>query len=87
MAYCFTLYHESFEAEKFHGKLYMQTFAKKLSRNPTYFPLNPYLNSAILNFHIKSFMDMQKTTKTVKLFCLETFMVYGSMHALTVPSM
>ena len=28
------VYHGSFEAEKFHGKLYMQTFVKKLSWNP-----------------------------------------------------
>ena len=45
--------------------------------NPSYFLLNPYLNSAILTFHIKSFMDMQKSMKTAKIFCLKTFMVYG----------
>ena len=28
-------YHESFEAEKFCSKLYTQTFAKKLLRNPS----------------------------------------------------
>ena len=47
-------YHESFEAEKFCSKLYTHTFTKKLSWNPS------YLNSAILNFHIKSFVDIQK---------------------------
>ena len=50
-----TVYHESFKAEKFHSKLYMQIFAKKLSRNLTYFLLNLYLNSAMLKFHIKKF--------------------------------
>ena len=35
------------------------------------------MNSAILNFHIKSFADMQQSAKTTKLFCLETFMVYS----------
>ena len=72
-----TAYHESFEAEKFRNKLYMQTFAKKLLRNPTYFVLKPYLNSAILKFHIKKFRGHANTVKTVKLFCLKTFMVYG----------
>ena len=48
-----TVYHESFKAEKFRGKLYMQTFAKKCLWNPSYLLLNPYMNSAILNFHIK----------------------------------
>ena len=72
----YIVYHESFESEKFRGKLQllMQIFAKTLSHNPTYFLLNPYLNSAILNFLIKSFSDTQKTAK---LFCLKTFMVYG----------
>ena len=28
----YTVYHESFEAEKFHGKLYTKTFTKKLLR-------------------------------------------------------
>ena len=34
-----TVYHERFKAEKFHGKLYTQTFVKKLSLNPLYFLL------------------------------------------------
>ena len=50
---CPTVYHESFKAEKFCDKLYMQTFTIKLSWNPSYFLLNPYMNSAILNFCIK----------------------------------
>ena len=55
----------------------MQTFAKKLLWNPIYFLLNPYFNSAIMNFHLESFADNVKTVKTVKLFYHETFMVYG----------
>ena len=74
-----TLYHKSFKAEKFHSKLYMQTFAKKLSQNPSYFLLNPYLNSAILTFHIKKFHGHAKSTKTMKLFCLKTFLAYSSL--------
>ena len=50
---------------------------KKPSWNPTYFLLNPYLNSTILKFHIIKFHGHAKTLKTAKLFCLETFMVYG----------
>ena len=38
----YTLYHKSFEAEKFHSKLYMQIFIKKLLWNLSYFLLNPY---------------------------------------------
>ena len=73
-AYDSAVYHESFEAEKFHGnKLYMQIFVKK-PWNPTYFLLNLYLNSAI---HIKKFCEYAKIVKTVKLFCVETFMVYS----------
>ena len=30
-----------------------------------------------MNFHLESFADHVKTVKTMKLFCLETFMVYG----------
>ena len=54
----------------------MQTFVKKLSQNPSYLLLNPYLNSAILNFHIKFFADMQKSVKTTKLLP-QNFIVYG----------
>ena len=53
-----TVYHWSFEARKFHAKLHTQTFMNKVPLNPTYFLLNPYLNSTVLNFHIKSFADM-----------------------------
>ena len=73
-----TVYYESFKAEKFHGKLYAQTFVKKLSGNPTYFLLNPYLNSTILNFLITKLHGHAKTAKTANLFCLKTLMVYGS---------
>ena len=38
----------------------MQTLAKKLLQNPTYFLLNPYLNNAILNVHIKKFCGHAK---------------------------
>ena len=47
-----TVYNESFEAKKFHGKLYT---LKKLLQNHSYFLFNLYLNSVILNFHIKKF--------------------------------
>ena len=62
-SYMHTVYYESFEAKKFHSQLYTKTFAKKLLQNPSYFLLNPYTNSAILNFHIKSFQDIQKAQK------------------------
>ena len=64
-----------------------KSFAASCSRRPSRkifcgithsFLLNPYLNSAILNFHSKSFTDMQKSTKTMKLFCLKIFMVYST---------
>ena len=55
----------------------MQTFVKKLLWNPIYFLLNPYFNSTILNFHLENSADHVKTVKTVKFFCLKTFMVYG----------
>ena len=58
-----TAHHESFEAEKFRGKLYTQTFVKKISRNRSYFLLNPYMNSTILNFHIKKFHRHVKVRK------------------------
>ena len=73
---CYTVYLESFQAETFCSKLYMQTFTKKPSQNPSYFLLNPYLNSAILNFHIKVSRTCKKP-KNRKLFCFETFIVYG----------
>ena len=77
-----TVYYESFEPEKFRGKLYTKTFAKRLSWTPcSYFLLIPYMNSAILNFHIKKFHGHTKSAKTVKLFCLKTFMVYGTSGA------
>ena len=63
-----TVYHENFEAEKFRGKLYMQSFARKLSRNPRHFLLNPYLNSSILNFHIKKFHENSKNHENRKTF-------------------
>ena len=52
------------------------SFVKKHSQKPSYFLLNRYLNSAILNFHIISFANMQ-SAKTAKIFCFETFTVYG----------
>ena len=63
---------------KFCGKLYTQTFAKKHSQNPSYFLLNPYLNSAILKPHIKKFRGHAKGMKTAKHFCLKTFMAYSN---------
>ena len=39
--------------------------------------LNPYLNSAILNFHTEIFHRHVKSMKTAKLFYLKTFMIYG----------
>ena len=75
--YIHTIYHEGFKAKKFRGKLYTWIFAKKLSRNPSYFLLNPYLKAPSWNFHIKKVQELAKSTKTTKLFCLETFIIYG----------
>ena len=66
-----TICHENFEAEKFGSKLHTQTFTKQLSRNLV---LSPYLNSAILNFHIKSFAGMHKRPENH-----ETFLPRGIM--------
>ena len=40
------------------------------------------MNGVILNFHIKKFRGHAKSTKTVKLFCLKTFMVSGKLCTL-----
>ena len=69
----YTVYRESFEAEKFCSKLYMQTFTKKLSRNLSSFLLNPYLDSAILNFHIKKFFGHAKKHKNCDTFLPQSF--------------
>ena len=70
--YFFSILHNripwKFWGEKFHGKLYTQTFTKKLPWNPTYFLLNPYLNGAILNFHMKKFRGHVKKCKNRKTF-------------------
>ena len=36
-----------------------------------------------MNFHIKKFCRHAKSVKTVKPFCLETFVVYGSAHTVS----
>ena len=64
---------------EFRGKLYTQTFVKKLLRNPSHFLLNWYLKVPSGTF-IKKF---RRHAKTAKLFCLITFMVYVTQFAKT----
>ena len=73
-----TVYHESFEAEKFCGKLYMLTFAKKLSRNSSYFLLNPYMNSAILNFQVSPTCKKAQNPRNFSSLKLSWYTVYVS---------
>ena len=46
-----TVYHESFEAEKFRGKQGFQMLAKKLSRTPT----SPTVHNRV-NYKLKAFV-------------------------------
>ena len=72
-----TVYHESFEAEKFRGKLYMQTFAKKTFEESHILPFKTIFEQGHPKISYKKFREHAKTVKTAKLFCLKTFMVYG----------
>ena len=75
--YVNTVYHESFEAKNLRGQCITQIFTKKLSRIPIVIAISARFSIATEIFHGKSFAEQQKTAKTAKLFCLETFMVYG----------
>ena len=62
----------------FQGRKVLQQVAhadlrEKLSWNPTYFLLNPYLNGAILNFHIKKFHGHAKNHENHKTFLPRNF--------------
>ena len=76
------LYHIpwKFWGRKVSWQVVQADFRKKLLWNPPYFLLNPYLNSTILNFYIKSFVDMQKVQKRQNFFCLETFMIHSTIY-------
>ena len=76
-----TVYHESFAAEKFHDKLYMQTFMKKLSRNHMWIIFVIFIfEQHHLELSYKKLLRTCKKHENVKLFCLETFMAYGILY-------
>ena len=70
-------------AEKLRGKLHIQTFVTNLSRNLSYFLLNPYLNSAILNFYIKKFYRHAKKHENYKTFLPRNF--HGIRYSISCP--
>ena len=72
-----TVYHESFEAKNLRGQCITQIFTKKLSRIPIVIAISARFSIATEIFHRKKFRRATKNPKTTKLFCLETFMVYG----------
>ena len=76
-----TIYHENFEAEKFCGKLYMQTFAKKVLWNLSCFLLNPYSYEQC--HHIKKFCKHAKKRENRKTFVPQNFhgIWYNSSHS------
>ena len=72
------VYHESFKAEKFCGKLYMHSdFCKTFTESLILSFISLFWITPSWTFILKSFADVQTRVETAKLFCLETYMVYG----------
>ena len=66
----YTIYHESFKAEKFCGKLYTQTFVKNISRNLS---LKSIFEQRHLKFWYKKFCGHAKSHENCATFLPRNF--------------
>ena len=70
-----TVLQETFNVENFHGSVRSDHFARKLSRNAKTYHRSVWHTHFFVE---KTFTDGSKTVKSVNVFYLESFLLYGT---------